>query len=370
MTDRLRGIDVAHAVSAGFLAACLAGCAGRHAGVATPGAAPAWYMPSPADAARYPSQQYLVGRGACGPEVAPPERPDCALQRANEDVSLQVRARVSAVRERWCELDSSQRDQAGAISRAARSVCRSTLGGRSEATLELSNATPREQACDASYCYALVALPRAELARQVELGVASKRAQFTDLLARAAQVDLLSGMPLIGQAQLLAAPLDDASALEAAIHGAGPDGPSAAQQVLQARRARLQGASACLTADAAAGVSAERVFASASVLLSEQGLSRVLLGAACPADALRIEFAPLASGAPEPRRSDSAADLWTVSFAGRIRVSLADQGLAREQEVQGRGLARSADSARRDAEDRLAEAVRGAIAELVFGQTA
>ncbi len=314
------------------------------------------------------SGAYAVGRGACGAEVRTLDRLPCAVQRATEDALLQIRAQVSVVRERTCRLDSVQERADGKTRSQAQSSCSAVLAGRSEATLEVSNVVPRHQGCTADQCFAVVALDRAQLAQRIVRSTAAPRTSFEDLLARARQLDLLTSLTLLAQAELLVPLLEPAEDLLITLQPSRTQ-RSFAQDVVQVRRERLLGVAVCLVSDKGSEPAPERVFASAGVLLSESGIEEVRFGP-CHQGMLLVEYRSATSEAPIPRASTAAADLWTVSYLGRVRVSTSEGLLSREREVAGRGVAQSADTARRDAEDRLARSVRAAVAELLLGQRA
>lgn len=342
----------------------LVGCASCVAREQAAGGLPSWYAANNA----YPAEQYLVGQAACGDEVAKEQRLTCAIARATEEAALTLGARVTAIREQACRLDTLHKKQDGVSESRAQSACRSSLEGHSEATLELVNASPREHTCDAQHCYALVVLSRTELASRVENSVAAQRTRFEQLTTRALSVDLLSGLSLLGEAEQLAGPLDQAATQLSALLPTAASFQSYTARLVQARRARLLHVSVCLQAETEAEPAAEAIFAPATVLLSEQGLDQVRIGSSCPAAALLIDYTPSEPRAEPAKGSNELAGLWIFRYAGVLRVSSGDGSVARERSVQGRGIARSEQSARRDAEERLATDVRAAIAELVLGQ--
>lgn len=346
-----------------LLAIGATGCA-AHAGSSQ---LPSWYL---AESATYPAREYAVGRAGCGEEVAAEERLACAMQRATEEALLQVRAHVTTFRARSCRLDTTRSQSDGQASVGAQSMCNTALSGTSEASLDVSNAVPREQSCDARHCYALVAFSRSQLAGDLELRSADQRSQFEQLLARAQSIDLLSGLTLLGEAEALAEPLDETAVTLAALRAGEGISASYRARLSEARRARMLGASVCLRAETREGPTAERIFAAASALLSEQGMDKVQLAAGCQTGSLLIDYTANSENVPVAALSISAGGLWTVSYAGSVRVSTADGSIARERAVQGRGVARSVEIARRDAEDRLAGAVRDAIAELLLAHAA
>jgi hypothetical protein len=346
-----------------FVIAGSVGCAHRASGARLP----VWYLTVDAS---YPASQYAVGRAACGVEIAAGERLSCAIERATEEALLQVRAHVASYRDRSCKLVVTHAQSEDGVSSSAESVCSSQLSGHSEASLDVTNAAPREQTCDATACYALVALSRAELASNLEQGIAAQRASFDQLLALAQTTDLLSGLSLLGQAAMLVQPLGEADVLMAALRGGAALSANPGARLARARNARLLGTSACLRTSANGSPEAERVFASVSALLSEQGVGTVQLDSVCRTGSLLIDYTSRSGSSPAAEPSASGSGLWTVHYEGRVRVSTPDGAVSRECEVQGRGVARSVETARRDAEDRLGAAVRDALAGLILGHAA
>jgi hypothetical protein len=232
----------------------------------------------------------------------------------------------------------------------------------------LFGAAPSHEACVEDQCYALVALQRSALAERVANARGAARAQFDAMLARVPEADLLSALALLARARRLSPLLDADETLLAALSAAHAP-RSFAAEVARARSQRLSGVKACLQASPSGVPAPARVFAPATLLLGEQGLDGIVLGPGCASGNLTIDYAA-SSELPEPSPSSTEAELWTISYVGRVRVSTADGALSREREVAGRGVSRSIEVARRDAEDRLAEAVRNAVAELLLGEQA
>jgi hypothetical protein len=338
-------------------ALALTGCAARGAHVEE---LPGWYR---AGAAPYSADEYVIGRGACGAETAAGERAQCARQRATEDALLQIRAHVTAVRERRCRVESSEHQVEGEQARTAEATCSSEFDGRSEASLDLAHITPREEGCGAEQCFALLALSRSELVARIRAGTAAQAQELQQLLVQAHSQDLLSSLSALSRALELAGTLDESEALVSAVAGLGAATRTPSAEVIATRAARLTNVSACLVAES----DAARVFARTSEWLAQQGVSSVRVGE-CDASSLRIEFTPSTGSEPDARPAQGISDMWTVRYLGTVRVSTGDAQLARERAVEGRGVSRSVDSARADARDRLSAAVRAAIAELVMGQ--
>lgn len=330
------------------------------------GGLPTWYAPQ---SAGYPSARYIVGRGACGLEVESTTRAACAADRARQDAILQIRADVRALVERSCRLEteSSVGDKRD-LSARGEAQCTTNLASRSAAHFLLLGATPREQACGESKCFALIALSRDELVEQTLQTKAGERAEFEALMARARTVDLLSSLGLLAKARALAGPLDADESLLLAV-SPGRLARSFRAEVVRARSEKLGGVKTCLHSDPQGEPDPARVFAFATQLLSEQGLEGTLEDAACTASPLRIDYSASSARVPVPARANTEQALWTISYAGKVRVSSPD-GAVREREVVGRGVARLVESARREAQDRLAEAVRDAVAELLLGDPA
>jgi hypothetical protein len=325
--------------------------------VAVPATAdqPSWY-PS-GDARTYPPEKYLIGGGACGNEVSAAARPACAVKKAREQLTLSINASVKVyVEQKTVTITRRSNGRPASLLRTTDAL----RLGKEEGSADIDGSQPVQHSCDAkaSLCYALIALPRAELAqgwRRKWEGLAGRE---RPLLEAPAGEDPLAALRRLKRARELALRMDALSGWIAAVTDPRRAPPDALVEVERAESAVLA-TSVCLgSSDVAAGA----VFAKSRQTLSSAGFAAARLAGAHDCESVALGF--VFSGSWQPLRP-SETGLQVRDIAGSLAVWRDGGVIGASTSVNGHGVAQTAERAEREALDQLSEQVARTIVGLL-----
>jgi hypothetical protein len=276
------------------------------------------------------------------------------VQKATEEIALSIRARVRAQRARELELRSQT---SGGVT-SAESKARYVQSGSSSSELELEGIETIERYCGAPEepCYALAVLERAAFVARLRRKHDALQQELERLLALAqTPPNPLENLRAAGQVVPVASNLDDTSSLIAAVGGAGAAPSPALPGAVARRAAAIRRISICFVTSSTE-LRPNVVFERARAALTGMGISSVAIAAekSCTSDALAI----LLDVSWSMREN---AELRVATIDGSLSLRVGEKTVGGSRGLVGRGLARDADRARRDAEEQLGKAVALAL---------
>jgi len=250
-----------------------------------------------------------------------------------------------------------------------------TSSGTSTGSLELANTSPVAQHCtDGVGCFALVALPRSDVAARLHRTWDARRGETDAALQQIVASDPVTGLAALGRATQLAAQQDDIADLIGAVEGQAAAPASAVATVRSRRTAMLDHIQVCFSS-AARDWPAEAAFNLAIRSLGTSGFRHIRTATACPATDVRVSLSantreiagPTSLPAGLAGADVALGGVVTIEVSGEVTVSTSDASLRRAVPMSARGVAESAERARREAAVEVAEQVDRAVQQLLLG---